>query len=307
MQELLVNSPSRVIRLEKAHIPERAGSWIFKVIIVMFVGIVGFVLGIGGVSFAEFQSRRVGSSEDISYGLGQTVVGTLPSLSGGLIRRGGGPHLQAMLSDSIDSIRATLVHNTSAETMRVVMVTSPLEREGKTTLASQLAASLARAGERTVLVDGDVRNPSCHQLFELNCDPGLSEVLREEAEVDDVVQATRHANLWLVAAGRSDNESIQALAKPVAADLFERLRDKFDFVVIDAGAVLTVADSLLIGQHVDGAVLSVLRDVSRTPNVYQAAERLKSVGINLLGTVVSGEDNRSQKRMYQRQLTGVVG
>jgi capsular exopolysaccharide synthesis family protein len=309
IQKLLlrVNAPSRIIRLEEAHVPERAGSWIIKMVIVAFVGVVGFVLGTGGVCFAEFQSRRVGSSEDISHGLGQTVVGTLPSLSGGLVGRGGGPHLQAMLSDSIDSIRATLIHNTSTDSLRVVMVTSPLDREGKTTLASQLAASLARGGKRTVLVDGDVRNPTCHQLFELNCDPGLSEVLREEAEVDDVVQATRIANLWLVPAGRCDNESIQALAQPVTGDLFDQLRSKFDFVVVDAGAVLTVADSLLIGQHADGAVLSVLKDVSRTPDVHQAAERLKSVGINLMGTVVSGEDNRSQKRMYQRQLANAGG
>lgn len=304
--DLSVDSPPRVIKLEGAYVPDQAGSWFFKVAITVLVGIIGFVLGTGGVSFAEFQARRVGSSEDISQGLGQTVVGTLPSLSGGLLHRGAGPHLQAMLADSIDSIRATLIHNTSADSMRVVMITSPLDREGKTTLASQLAASLARGGQRTVLVDADVRNPSCHQWFDLNCDPGMSEVLREEAEVDDVVRATRIANLWLVPAGRYNSESVQALARPIAADLFDQLRGKFDFVVIDAGAVLTVADALLIGQHVDGAVLSVLRDVSRTPDVYQAAERLKSVGINLMGTVVSGEDNRSQKRMYRRQLASPV-
>ena len=271
----------------------------------LFVGIVGFVLGTGGVSYVEFQARRVGSSEDVSYGLGQTVVGTLPSLNGGLIRRGGGAHLEAMLSDSIDSIRATLVNNASSELVRVVMVTSPLDREGKTTLTSQLAASLARAGRRVVLVDADVRNPSCHQLFEMNYEPGLSEVLREEADVDDVVQATRIANLWLMPAGRYDGESIQALAKPVTADLFGQLREKFEFVIVDAAAVLTVADALLIGQHADGAVLSVLKDVSRIPNIYQAAERLKSVGVNLMGTVINGEDNRGQRKMYQRRLVSV--
>jgi succinoglycan biosynthesis transport protein ExoP len=170
-----------------------------------------------------------------------------------------------------------------------VLVTSAVAGEGKTTLASSLALSLARAGRRTLLVDGDLRRPAAHQLFEQTLQPGFSEVLLGEVELPDAVRpTTTHANLWLLPAGQWDRTVLQELARQRSESLFARLRQQFDFVVVDSHPVLSATDALLVGQHVDAAILSVLRRVSRTPEVYEASQRLATLGIHIFGAVVHG-------------------
>jgi capsular exopolysaccharide synthesis family protein len=212
---------------------------------------------------------------------------------------------QGMMAESIDNIRTALLHSSHAESIHTVMITSSLEKEGKSTVASQLAASLARSGRRTLLIDGDLRRPTLHQLFELPQDPGLCELLREEVDLEDVVRPTRVAGLWMVSAGRVDQEAVQSLAQEGLREPFVRLREEFDFVLIDAGPVLTDADALLFGQYVDGVILSILRDVSQVPRVFEACERLRSVDLRLLGAVVNGV-SWGRYRSYYRPYTARV-
>jgi Mrp family chromosome partitioning ATPase len=81
-------------------------------------------------------------------------------------------------------------------------------------------------------------------------------------------------------------------------DTLAKVRSEFDFVVIDASPVLTFADALLFGSHVDGAVLSVRRDHSQIPKVYEARERLEAVGVPVLGSVVHGVNDKAQHKAY---------
>ena len=273
-----------------------------------FAGVVGFGVVLFGVAYIEFQSRRLNSVSEVKEGLGLPVVGELPTLSGRTWRkiRSGSPAgvaLEALLSESVDSIRTRLLHASGVESPRVIMVTSAEPREGKTTVAIQLATSLARSGRRTLLIDGDVRNPAVHRVFELAIDPGLCEILRGDVERAVALQPSRTAQLWVLAAGRCCLQSVQALSQTALHDLLAALRNEFEFVIIDSAPVLKLADPLLFGQHVDVALLSVLRDVSKTPQIYEAAERLKSVGITVLGTVVNGVSDGS-RALFQRQPVG---
>jgi capsular exopolysaccharide synthesis family protein len=240
----------------------------------------------------EFQSRKVNSVKEVNDGLGIRVIGELPNISGRAFRRvrgGKGQNvLKALMAERIDGTRTALIHTTAIDPPRVVMVTSAQPHEGKTTTSSQLAASLARSGRRTLLIDADIRNPGVHRVFEMPQDPGLCELLRGETERDAVIHPTRTANLWLMPAGRCDLRSVQALSGSYLGSAIAALSVQFDYVIIDAGPVLKVADPLLVGQHVDAAIISVLRDVSKVPQVYEAVERLRSVGITVLGSVVNG-------------------
>jgi capsular exopolysaccharide synthesis family protein len=175
--------------------------------------------------------------------------------------------------------------------------------EGRTTVASQLAASLARAGRRTLLVDGDLRRPALHALFDVTLENGLCEVLRAEADVADVIQPTHAEGLWLLTAGYCDTDAIQAMAGEQLQPIFEKLRADYDFIIIDAAPVIGLSDSLLFGQYCDGAILSVLRDHSEVPKIHQAAELLRGVGIRLIGSVVNGVPTKSDRRVTQLRLS----
>jgi capsular exopolysaccharide synthesis family protein len=247
------------------------------------VGFGLFGLAFLGVGLLEFRNRRVYRSDDVARGLSLNLLGTLPAAAS----------QQTILDEAMDGIRTQLLHVARHEARRVVMVTSAIAGEGKTSLASQLAASLARGSRKTLLIDGDLRNPALHRRFGLPVQPGLAEALRGEASPEQLIRSTAIDGLSLLTAGRCDRRAIQALARDDMKNLLEHLKSAYEFIVCDACPVLPVADALLLGQHVDAVVLAVLRNFSRLPAVYEAQRRLAALDIPMLGAVVLGESTDS--------------
>jgi polysaccharide biosynthesis transport protein len=245
------------------------------------------------LAWVEYRQRKIHTAGEVARGLGIRVVGAVPRLPN--LERHivgvGDPDMEGHpVLESIDAIRTLLLHDAAAQGTRVVMVTSAVEGEGKTTLAGHLASSLARAGRKTLLVDADLRQPAVHQLLELPLQPGFSEVLLGEVEVADSVQATTLDGLSVITAGQWDREVILSLARDGVEGIFERLREEFDFIIVDSHPVLPATDALLIGQQTDAVILSVMQKVSQMPRVYVAAQRLTALNIRVLGAVVNGAD-----------------
>lgn len=301
-QEVELAAAPRVTVLEPASVPKSSNKK-KKYRMMYLIAAAGFGLAVLGVAGVDFMSRRVNTPAEVAYGLGVRVMGDVPSIASRHRHRlglnGASSPVQGIVAESIDNIRTAMLYRAGSEGIRVALVTSSLAREGKTTVASQLAASLARSGRRTLLIDGDLRRPAAHRLFELPVGPGLSEVLRGEAELDDVIRPTRVAGLWVVPAGRCDQDAVQSLASDGLRDAFHRLREEFDFIMIDSGPVLTDSDALLFGRYADGVLLSVLRDVSRVPQVFEACERIRAVNIPLLGAVVNGVSVGKYRSYYR--------
>jgi capsular exopolysaccharide synthesis family protein len=181
-----------------------------------------------------------------------------------------------------------LLRESRLEGMRVLMVTSAESGEGKTTLASQLATSLAQAGRRTLLVDGDLRQPVLHQLLEAPQQPGLTEALLGEVPIEAALRPTAVDGLSFLPAGEWDAQVVKALAGEGLPKMLDQLREQFDLILIDSHPVLEATDALMIGQHVDAALLSLLREVSQVPHAQAAMQQLNNMGIRVLGAVVNG-------------------
>lgn len=294
--EVEQEAPPRIAQPDKEAVLYTPDETKRKIMITAGAAVAALGLVLFAFSWFEFQSRKVHSADEVVHGLGLHLVGTVPDPSpkGWLpwSRNGGDSvYTQSMLTESVDAARTQLLHYARQEKLQIVMITSALSGEGKTSLASHLAASLARAGRRTILVDSDLRNPTLHRLFERTRAPGLSELLRNEADLATVSRETSIPNLWLISAGKADASALQMLAFDAIPKLFEKLRLDYDFVVVDSCPVLPVADSLLVGQHVDAVIFSLLRQVSRMPRVYAAYQRLALLGIRMLGAVVNGTDH----------------
>jgi capsular exopolysaccharide synthesis family protein len=260
----------------------------------VLVGLCALALGVLGVSYREYRARWINTPDEVTQDLGMRVVGTLPALSNWFAGRGGDLHSRQneaslrLLIESIDGIRAILSCDESAASTRVLMVTSAHSREGKTMLAGQLATSFARAGQRTLLIDGDLRNPRLHQLLNLSQSPGFSEVLRGETDVPLAIRPTNVPGLSVLPAGQLNRSVLTSSLWETGRPLFERLRAEYKFIVVDSCPVLPVADSLMLGQHVDAAVLCIRPRVSRWPSIRAAQVRLQAVRIRVVGTVVNG-------------------
>lgn len=287
-----LRAASRISRFQDAELMKKDAK---KQILAAGVSPLAIAFGVCmALSWLEFRKRRVRTASEISRGLGIRVVGAIPKaphLERQLVTASGESNLEGTpVMESIDAIRTRLLHESAARSTRLVMVTSAGAGEGKTTLASALATSLARAGRKTLLLDGDLRRPTLHELFEVAMQPGFSEVLLGEIEVTEAAQESMQENLWLLPAGQWDREVLSALARDGLEGLFDKLSQEFDFIVIDSHPVLSANDSLLIGRQVDAVILSVLREVSQMPRVFAAQQQLSAVGVRILGAVVSGAD-----------------
>ena len=141
-----------------------------------------------------------------------------------------------------------------------------------------------------------------HLALELDLRTGFPELLRGELGNDEAVQPTSIDGLSAVTGGSCDYASITALSRPEAARIVKGFRASFDHVVIDAGPVLAFADALLLGQLSDAAIVVTMRDVSRVPLVTKAVDRLRSVGVRVLGTVINGVTDDGPRRRYASPL-----
>lgn len=268
------------------------------------LGAGGLFVGVFGVGYLESRRRRLVHAHDVSRTLRVTTIGTLPYVAGldeaylpdvwsdryGL--------LGAVLIESVNDVRAMLLHGDGVAHPRTVMLTSATQGEGKTTLACLLALSVAHTGVRTLLVDTDLRNPRAHEKLGLPPGPGLAEVLRGEAAVASVVREVPGTGLSVLTAGRACSRLIHGLSAETIRAVLAGLREQYDFIVIDSCPVTPVSDSLVTGKSADAAVLVVRSGVSREPAVVEALTRLRAVNIPVVGGVMNGLSAGKDKARY---------
>lgn len=278
-----LTAPPRVTLLEEAVVPS-GNDTLKRLMLAAIAGLAGLTFGGGLVVALEYLRNRLGDAEEIPSRIGVRVIGTIPWV--GKSRRGRANEYR--LAESVDSIR-TLILQGNRESARVILVTSAGDREGKSSLAANLAASIARSDHRTLLVEGSLRNPSVHAALQLDAStPGMAELLRGETTNNEVVQPTAIDGLFAVTSGAVDYDAITALSRQDFPRIIQGFRDSFDHVVIDAGPVLAYADTLIMGRQSDMAIIATMRDLSSVPATLAAVDRLRSAGVRVAGCVLSG-------------------
>ena len=194
-----------------------------------------------------------------------------------------------------------LTHGTpDGAALRVLMVTSAVSGEGKTTFSGHLAISLTRAGFRTLLIDGDMHAPSAHILFNLTNSPGLGELLRGDATLDEAIRQSPIPGLSILPAGKWNAATRQSLVSDRWGTLRRELDSLFDFVVIDTSPLLLVSDTMLLAREADGVILSVLLGVSQISRVAETVSRLHAVGAEIAGVVVNNVQSGISRRYGSR-------
>jgi capsular exopolysaccharide synthesis family protein len=292
-----LNAPNRITLIEPAGTPVGADR-LMRILFTLLAAACGFSLGGGLVLMIDYLRDCLSDPDEVSQRVGVRVLGTFPLMS----KRRNQPDYGSVMAECGDTVR-TLISQSGRGVPKVILVTSAVEHEGKTTFAAQLAASLARADKRTLLLDGDLRQPNAHLALDLELRAGFPELLRGELGNDEAVQPTSIDGLFAVTGGSCDYAAITALSRPELGKVIAGFRESFDHVIIDAGPALAFADALLLAQQSDAAVLATMVDLSRIPQVANAVDRLRSVGVRLLGAIVNGGDEPSTRRGYAAALT----
>ena len=194
-----------------------------------------------------------------------------------------------MFEESIDSLRTSLMLSVHLADVRILAVTSAVAQEGKTSVAAQLAISLARAtGEMVLLIDCDTRSPDVHNVFGIPLEPGLADVLAHTCPLDQAIVTTWSNHVHLLPAGQLSGSPHQLFGNGSWKMLLDRIPGTYRHVVVDTPPVLAASESLVLAKSADATLLCVMRDVSRMDQVQQTADRLFTVGGHLAGTVLNG-------------------
>ena len=292
--EVELGAPHRVLNLEEAEAPATSDAG-KRSLLIGLTSLATFLASLLGMTFLEFQARRVSQSNEIVIELGLRLIGTLPVISvrsqkRSLHRtRAVEKKLERAINQSIDMIRAMLVGVVKRQGPMVYTITSATAREGKTSISRHLAGSMARTGRKTILIDANVRRPSIHDFFDQPLAPGLCGILRGDRAVSDAIVPSSVPGLDIIPAGEADGSAIYSLSVGGIAPLLLELRERYDCVIIDTAPVLGDTDTLLIAPYTDGAILSVLTDVSRSAEITEAREKLTTIGVTVLGAVLSGD------------------
>jgi succinoglycan biosynthesis transport protein ExoP len=282
-----LDAPDRVQLWHKAEVPSKKD--IRKQAAVAGAGgLFGLGLVGGLISLYELRKKRVYGPTDTLFKSKLPLLGCIPECAAQATTKVDSPDPAGRaFFEAVDKVKAVICRQLQRRKMQAVLVTSAAPGEGKSALAWHLALSLARSDRRTLFIDGNLRNPGLHNHFDIASHPGLSELLRGEQMVQEVIQRTALDNLWCIAAGVCCEGSRQALDKDALRALLDRARRDFDYVVIDSCSIREAVDPLYLAQRVDATILAVRTFQSQTTNVERACERLTQLGTPLLGGVLT--------------------
>ena len=209
---------------------------------------------------------------------------------------------KSLAAEAYRTLRTNLQFSSLDKPLRSLVVTSAVAAEGKTTTAANLAVVMAQAGKRVILVDGDLRRPSVHRLFDLSNEAGLTTALVEDLDaLGGFLRETEVENLRLLAAGPVPPNPQELLGSQRMEDLLHSLEEEADVVVLDTPPTLVVADASVLAARTDGVLVVVNTGRTRRAAVQQAVDGLGQVGAELLGCVlnmVSTQGGRSSHYYY---------
>lgn len=243
----------------------------------------GLVLGFVFLFLRRALDVRVRLHTDMNELMGTGVLGRVPKMG-----RNETPdddtQAGAIASESFRQIRTGLRFSSVDAQVRVVMITSASQGEGKSTVAAYLARVLAESGQRTLLVDADLRRPKVARNFGIDGAVGLSEVLSGQVPAPSTIQPTDEPNLFVLPAGGTPPNPSEMLGSVALENLLSELRRDF-FIVIDAPPVLPVTDASVVSVVVDGVVFVVATGKTRKAEVTAARTQLEQVRARVLGVV----------------------
>ncbi len=261
----------------------------------------GLLLGSLAVMGLAAADRALRTPEQAARELDWPLLGVVPRVNRRELSTARGKMLLASelpgtpANEAFRNLRMGLLGAEGTQRLRSVLVTSAGPGEGKTTIAANLAAACARAGETVCLVDLDLRAPGLGDFFEIPDDaPGLADVLEGHAPWQRAALDTEVPNLTLIAAGGAEGIPFDILGTVEMHDLLQELTEKFDRVVLDGPAALGLADARAVGRFADGVVFVVMAGVHDARPLRRIRQLFDHEGLRPAGLVMNGLRERHE-------------
>jgi capsular exopolysaccharide synthesis family protein len=279
-------------------------SYLLNIMVSALAVIVGLAAGAGIVFLIERRDDRFTSVTEVNATLGDALVGLLPEVS----QKGKDPLRLLELNDprhvyaeSYRSLRSALLFlATDGERPKVLLISSAMPNEGKSTVAANLARTLALSGSRVLLVDGDLRKGQLHRSLKMQSEPGLAELLHHTCDPDKVIQRDSLPNFAFIPCGAHFGNPGDLFLGSGLDELLARWRREFDYVVIDSSPLFAADDASCLAPKVDGTLFVVRRGHSSARAVSEALDLLAQRQARVLGVIFNGADTSARNYYYYK-------
>ena len=251
--------------------------------------LLGLVAGLALVLARDQLANTIRDPEEIERYLHLDLLAAVPRYD---------QEQDSLATEAYQNLRTALLFARRDERGQVVLVTGTAPQEGKTTTIVNLARLLAGSGERTVVVDCDLRRAQLHQRLDLTREPGFTDAFVRKEPVASLLRATSTANLFALTAGPLPPNPPALLARKQLAHLLAELQAEFEWVLVDSPPLASVTDALLLARHADHTVLVVQHDKVDKKLVKRSVAALRKVTPNLLGAVLNVVDVRGRGYQY---------
>ena len=259
----------------------------------LFLAIVGGALGAMGLAFfLDYLDNKIKSPEEIKHHLGLPFIGMIPNVRDANVSAAQKPGdgVPAHFAESFRTIRTNVLFSMPEDGRHCLVVTSTAPGEGKSLVASNLAIALAQAGQRTLVIDADMRKPRQHNIFGQSQEPGLSNLVVGTTKGSEAIRKTETANLWVLTAGVLPPNPAELLGSRRFKEVLDQTSNHFDWVIVDSPPVMAVTDSS-IAAHAAGGVLFVIGSEQTSRHAArEALDQLAGAKSHILGAVLNKVD-----------------
>jgi capsular exopolysaccharide synthesis family protein len=224
--------------------------------------------------------------KDVESEFGPSLLGNIPRIKKKEFNKLG--QEKGVFAESILSLRTSLIFHLEDSKMKVISVSSPQERDGKTIITANLALGLAHTGKKVLIIDANLRNPTLHTIFDIPpTAPGLTDAVLNNTKLADYVKRTSHKNLFYLPTGELHNSPIEIVSSEGMKTLFTKLKTTaFDVILIDNSS-LEYSESSIICAQSEGTILIIAHEKTEKTQLKKAKDLLRKAKAKIIGIVIN--------------------
>lgn len=205
------------------------------------------------------------------------------------------------IAEQFRSIRTSIELSLGENQNQVLVLTSSDQNSGKSLVSSNLALTFAQKGKKTLLIDADMRNSSIHKYFYIPVKSGLSSIINKKDRLEELICTTKYKNLFVLPAGITPPNPADLLGSSYMEELILKLREEFDYIIIDTPPILAVADAIVLSVYSDGIILVVRSGVTKKQNAKKALRLLRQSSTPIVGSILNGVKLVMSDYYYQKK------
>lgn len=270
--------------IEPANLPTKSSST-NKLLIVSLAGMVGLILAVGAAYGLEYLDRTIKTTSDVERIFNLPVIGYLANIAeNGNNATYVTSHPNSLIAENFRLLHSNLEFFQVYNSARTILVTSPTQGNGKTTVAINLALTIAASDQKVAVVDADLRRPAVHTALKISQSPGLADIIHSKVSVKEVVRPVKGKKIDVVAAGAVPPSVTEVVGSKRIAAILNDIREDYDTIIVDAPP-LVISDSYNLASKVDGVILVLQPGTTNDDQAKVIKEQLSRAGARIIGIV----------------------